>query len=86
MQRLEVSGAVRPIYGSLGVKRLTNKMHFLSKCVNNSILLVFCMFRTSFVNHQEDYIVHAALYGIYIYTGLFKMIVGVLTTCRTQYT
>ena len=27
MQRLEVSGAVRPIYGSLGVKRLTNLMH-----------------------------------------------------------
>jgi len=24
MQRLEVSGAVRPIYGSLGVKRLTH--------------------------------------------------------------
>ena len=24
MQRLEVSGAVRPIYGSLGVKQLTN--------------------------------------------------------------
>jgi len=24
MQRLEVSGAVRPIYGSLGVKRLMN--------------------------------------------------------------
>ena len=24
MQRLEVSGAVRPIYGSLGVKRLTD--------------------------------------------------------------
>jgi len=24
MQRLEVSGAVRPIYGSLGVKLLTN--------------------------------------------------------------
>jgi len=23
MQRLEVSGAVRPIYGSLGVRRLT---------------------------------------------------------------
>ena len=40
MQRLEVSGAVRPIYGSLGVKRLiehfmahvmkTNLMHYLS--------------------------------------------------------
>ena len=26
MQRLEVSGAVRPIYGSLGVKRLTHKL------------------------------------------------------------
>jgi len=24
MQRLEVSGAVRPIYGSLGVKRLSS--------------------------------------------------------------
>ena len=32
MQRLEVSGAVRPIYGSLGVKRLTNEMHFLKYC------------------------------------------------------
>jgi len=32
MQRLEVSGAVRPIYGSLGVKRLINSpattLHF----------------------------------------------------------
>jgi len=27
MQRLEVSGAVRPIYGSLGVKRLTHKQY-----------------------------------------------------------
>ena len=26
MQRLEVSGAVRPIYGSLGVKRLSSKV------------------------------------------------------------
>jgi len=30
MQRLRVSGAVRPIYGSLGVKRLTNSI-FTSK-------------------------------------------------------
>jgi len=29
MQRLEVSGAVRPIYGSLGVKRLSNKGQLL---------------------------------------------------------
>ena len=27
MQRLEVSGAVRPIYGSLGVKRVKGKAH-----------------------------------------------------------
>ena len=29
-----------------------------------SILLVFYMFRTSYVHHQEDYIVHAAIYGM----------------------
>ena len=29
MQRLEVSGAVRPIYGSLGVKRLRNYRYAL---------------------------------------------------------
>jgi len=29
MQRLEVSGAVRPIYGSLDVKRLTKLIHML---------------------------------------------------------
>jgi hypothetical protein len=32
MQRLEVSGAVRPIYGSLGVKRL----------MNSAIICTFC--------------------------------------------
>ena len=31
MQRLEVSGAVRPIYGSLGVKRLMNYTVLLYK-------------------------------------------------------
>jgi len=33
MQRLEVSGAVRPIYGSLGVKgsMLTHLLHFAAK-------------------------------------------------------
>ena len=30
MQRLEVSGAVRPIYGSLGVKRLRNVVSLCS--------------------------------------------------------
>jgi len=35
MQRLEVSGAVRPIYGSLGLKRLRT---------HGDILSWFCMF------------------------------------------
>ena len=34
MQCLEVSGAVRPIYGSLGFKRLTAKMKVLITCRN----------------------------------------------------
>ena len=34
MQRLEVSGAVRPIYGSLGVKRL------MSRSLDSSIIIV----------------------------------------------
>ena len=42
MQRLEVSGAVRPIYGSLGVKRLTvsavnNIAHLRQECHNTNI-------------------------------------------------
>jgi len=31
----------------------------------NSILLVFYMFRTSYVHLQEDYIVQTALYGMF---------------------
>ena len=42
---------------------LTNQMHFLN-CFN-SILLVFYMFQTSYDHHQEDYIVHAAFYGMF---------------------
>jgi len=30
MERLEVSGAVRPIYGSLGIKRLKTVTHYSS--------------------------------------------------------
>ena len=39
---------------------LTNKMHFLNYCFN-LILLVFYMFRTSYVHHQEDCIIFAVL-------------------------
>ena len=31
MQRLEVSGAIRPLYGSLGVKGLTQEMFNFSR-------------------------------------------------------
>jgi len=41
-----------------------NKMYFLNECFN-SILLVFYMFRTSHFYHHENYMVHAALYGIF---------------------
>ena len=34
MQRLEVSGAVRLIYGSLGIKRLITHHHILQRCIN----------------------------------------------------
>jgi len=52
MQRLEVSGAVQPIYGSLGVKRLTNA----TRCPQNHSYLerakhlaCFLLVSTSFV-------------------------------------
>ena len=35
MQRLEVSGAVRPMYGSLGVKRL-----YVSTCFEHYVLII----------------------------------------------
>jgi hypothetical protein len=41
---------------------LTNKMHFLNQSFN-SIPLAFYMSRISYVHHQEDYTVHAALYA-----------------------
>ena len=34
MQRLEVSGVVRPIYGSLGVKQLIRNSVTYYQCVN----------------------------------------------------
>jgi len=55
MQRLEVSGAVRPIYGSLGVKRLiVNKNYFrkhhysLCHCDGDS----FCLLVSRSVRHN----------------------------------
>jgi len=31
------------------------------------------MFRTSYVHHQEDYIVHAALYGMFSMQAVYKV-------------
>jgi len=52
---------------------LTNKMYFLNYC------FVFYMFRTSYVHRQEDYIVHAALYGKIIHA--FKQAVCHVKGC-----
>ena len=53
MQRLEVSGAVRPIYGSLGVKRLIFIPHKLySK--NKKLTIIF------------NYVCHSILYRMSI--------------------
>jgi len=47
MQRLEVSGAVRPIYGSLGVKRLIQpaSFSFLNILITSRQQLYFLPFR-----------------------------------------
>ena len=37
MQRLEVSGVVRPIYGSSGVKRLINKLACLLTAADSTV-------------------------------------------------
>ena len=57
MQRLEVSGAVRPIYGLLGVKRLKHEFFFYNK-----FIISLYMFRALCVHHQEGKIV---LYSIW---------------------
>jgi len=37
----------------------------------NLILLVFYMFRTSYVHNQKDYIVHAALYSMFCFPCIY---------------
>ena len=51
MQRLEVSGAVRPIYGSLGVKRLTT-VYFVNQPLHVSGIFA--------AHHQEVYCIYTA--------------------------
>ena len=51
MQRLEVSGAVRPIYGSLGVKRLN-----IQEFIRDMVISVHCASWT-FTNGEEELII-----------------------------
>jgi len=51
MQRFEVSGAVRPIYGLLGVKRLYSQMPYkcVANCVSKFGAILFTPIRLTFV-------------------------------------
>ena len=50
MQRLEVSGAVRPIYGSLGVKRLRVKIvHLVDRSELFKLVAWFMMEESGFI-------------------------------------
>jgi len=66
MQRLEVSGAVRPIYGSLGVKRLknVNEQRFDERCPKSdcrlfSLFLIFTRVRE--IAKSDYYLSHVCL-------------------------
>ena len=50
MQCLEVSGAVRPIYGSLGVKRLTVDLDFVNVASKHDILFSGAVLVSLFMN------------------------------------
>jgi len=54
MQRLEVSGAVRPIYGSLGVKRLINICIVALTFILKIVYLVALRDAFSKVQERED--------------------------------
>jgi len=59
MQRLEVSGAVRPIYGLLGVKRLKNPV------VSGRRKIIRCMF--SFIyRHRNSFTINRDARNIFL--------------------
>ena len=57
MQRLEVSGAVRPVYGSLGVKRLSvdNKKRNVFTPSSKVSFSLRCFFFTNLTNAKLCY-------------------------------
>jgi len=60
MQRLEVSGAVRPLQRSLGVKGLTNLMHKI--LFYNKFITRLYTFRGLCARHQEVKIVFYSIW------------------------
>ena len=56
MQRLEVSGALRPIYGSLGVKRLTIRVskELRTSSANNLKAIFYKISRSQGRNVQRE--------------------------------
>jgi len=55
MQRLEISGAVRPIYGSLGVKRLNPPIHLLPMLRMSGVIPPL-LHMPSWNGHRNNYI------------------------------
>jgi len=72
MQRLEFSGAVRPIYGSLGVKRLISITHIYKNTVELLDTLKFVYKITAFYGQilmyliTHPYFIHAVLFPHFI--------------------
>ena len=84
MQRLEVSGAVRPIYGSLGVKRLIPKVFssYSVKSVNpgsRSVFLTPPEKALSLLPEATSTLSISPLFSLCIKTLLAVMLVTVLT-------
>jgi len=56
MQRLEVSGAVRPIYGSLGFKRLKKQLHTINEGLSKNKYEVYLRLKALGTNRQMWYV------------------------------
>ena len=56
MQRLEVSGAVRPIYGSLGFKRLICSIIIIIIIITIIIIIIIIIITITFMQDIYNYI------------------------------
>jgi len=71
MQRLEVSGAVRPIYGSLGVKRLKSNVsvQFYYQVNIFKISSFFIFVRFLFISHNAPdlTVLNSTVFGVFFW-------------------